>query len=350
MERNHGSAVSSATGGAQGRAAGPRVRPWYRRFVFRFTVASLALSLGGAFYVAQPIFGVETVATTLAVDPSSLRTTVERLVSLAPRTASHRQNLDLAADFIAGGFASAGVASERQVFTASRERYQNVVAHVGPSDGPRVVVGAHYDAAGPGIGADDNASGVAGLLEIARILASAKLATRVDLVAFTLEEPPFFRAPAMGSAVYAESLKKSGVVVRAMLCLEMIGFYTDAPASQRYPVAPLSLLYPSRGNFAVVVGRVGETSLVRTVKRSMAAATTVDVRSINAPRSLPGIDFSDHASFWDAGYPAVMISDTAFYRNANYHEASDTPDTLDYPRMASVVGAVAAAVRALSGP
>jgi hypothetical protein len=133
-----------------------------------------------------------------------------------------------------------------------------------------------------------------------------------------------------------------------MVCLEMIGFFSDADGSQRFPLPGLGLLYPTRGDFITVVGGLGEAGLVRTVKRAMAQASDLPVRSINAPSFLPGVDFSDHLNYWEFGFDAVMVTDTAFYRNANYHQATDTAATLDFARMAKVVEGVRAAVVALA--
>ena len=147
----------------------------------------------------------------------------------------------------------------------------NVVARVGPEDGDRIVLGAHYDTCGPLPGADDNASGVAGLIELTRLLAAASPKTRVDLVAFTLEEPPYFRTRNMGSAVHARSL--AGARLRGMIAIEMIGYFTDAPNSQAYPSPLLRLAYPSVGNFIAVVGRFGDGGLTRTISRAMRRAS-----------------------------------------------------------------------------
>jgi len=171
---------------------------------------------------------------------------------------------------------------------------------------------------------------------------------RVELVAYSLEEPPHFRTESMGSAVHAASLEAKKARVRAMISLEMIGCFSDEKDSQAYPLGVLKLLYPSTGNFIAVVGRIGGGRLVRVVKTAMRAATRLPVESINAPGFIPGIDFSDHLSYWEHGYPAVMVTDTAFYRNPRYHTSDDTPDTLDYERMALVVDGVVAAVRALT--
>jgi len=278
------------------------------------------------------------------VDPTRLEAHVRALVSFSPRNETHPENLDRAAAWISRELQDTGGRVEDQAFEANGAVYRNVLAHFGPESRERIVVGAHYDAAGPYPGADDNASGIAALIELARLLGETPPSIHVELVAFTLEEPPSFTTPAMGSAVHAASLRKRGISVRAMIALEMIGYFTDAPGSQEYPVSILKLFYPTRGNFIGVVGKLGQGSLVRRVRRAMRRASPLPVHAISAPISLPGVDFSDHRSYWEAGYEAVMITDTAFYRNPNYHAADDTPETLDYARMAMVVEGVYGAV------
>lgn len=279
--------------------------------------------------------------------PARLQADVRALAErFGPRDAAHADNLRAAADYVAAQLKAAGAAAERQEFRAGNATYSNVVTHFGPADAPRLVVGAHYDAAGPYPGADDNASGVAGLIELARRLRDTPLRLRIDLVAFCLEEPPFFGSDSMGSAVYARGLKQAGARVHGMIALEMIGYFTDAKDSQQFPDPALRALYPNEGNFIAVVGRAQETDFVRRLQAAMRAASPLAVHSLNAPASTPGVALSDHASFWAAGYPGVMITDTAFFRNPHYHTASDTPDTLDYKRMAQVVAGVEAAIRA----
>lgn len=327
----------------------PRARASLRRRVLRTLGSLLALVGAVVGYVTQPLLGVERVPVATRVDPARLEQHVRRLaVECAPRDVAHPQNLARAAEFVRAELSARAGSAELQPFQVAGRTYHNVVCVFGPPEAERLVVGAHYDAAEPGIGADDNASGVAGLIELAGLLARDELALRVELVAFALEEPPHFRTRSMGSYVHAQALRASGARVRAMLSLEMIGCFRDEPGSQSYPAPGLALLYPSRGDFIAVVSCFGQAGLVRVVKRAMAGAMELSVRSINAPRALPGIDFSDQLNYWDAGFDALMITDTAFYRNANYHEASDTPETLDYARMAVVVEGVHAAVLALA--
>lgn len=281
--------------------------------------------------------------TTAATAPR-LRHDVAMLAErFAPRDAAHPRNLRAASEYIVAGFKAAGLAPQTQHIEAAGD-YVNVVAALGPADAPRFVVGAHYDVAGPYPGADDNASGVAGLLELARRLARETFTLRVELVAFCLEEPPHFGLDTMGSHAYAQRLRREGAKVEAMLSLEMIGYFADAKGSQQYPHPAFRALYPNRGNFIAVVGRWQETALVRRTARAMRRASPLPVETFSGPASTPGLALSDHASFWAAGYTAAMVTDTAFLRNPHYHTAGDTPDTLDYTRMAQVIDGLTAAI------
>ena len=322
------------------------------RTLLLFIAVLVGLAGGGALYLTQPVYSaVRNQSTGAVVAPGRLQAHVKMLSeTLAPRHWQAPENLDRVAGYIVKQLIKAGGRVTEQVYTVERAgRFRNVIASFGPQQGPRVIVGAHYDAHGPTPGADDNASGVAGLIELGRLLGETKtLGSRVDLVAFTLEEPPYYGTTHMGSWVHAAALKREGAVVRAMISLEMIGYFTEAPDSQRFPHPLLGLFYPSRGDFITVVGRVGQGAVVRQVKKAMQRATYLDVYSITAPVRLPGVDFSDHRSFWAHGYRAVMITDTAFYRNDRYHTPRDTADTLDYDRMAEVVRAVHHAVVALA--
>ncbi len=255
---------------------------------------------------------------------------------LVPRSWRHRANMERAADYIAESLQKSGGRVETQPFSAAGQTYKNILAAFGPDREPWIVVGAHYDVAGDGPGADDNASAVAGLLELGRLLGSRPLTRRVLLAAYCLEEPPFFGSSRMGSAVHARSLKEAGRKIELMICLEMIGYFSDQPGSQLFPFPLLRLFYPSKGNFIMVVDRLTSAHGPR-LRGSMQAGTTLPVYAINAPSFLWGIGLSDHRSFWKAGFDAVMITDTAFYRNRAYHTSEDTADRLDYERMARVV-------------
>lgn len=274
----------------------------------------------------------------MKADPRRLRQYVTTLSEeLVPRDAEHPANMDRTASFIHAHFETYADEVKDQPYTAGPIGVRNVRAFFGPDTEERIIIGAHYDVAGPYPGADDNASGVAGLMELARLFAGETLPMQVELVSYPLEEPPYFYTRKMGSFIHARSLKEEGIKVRAMLALEMIGYFKDEPGSQHYPLFLLRPFYPSKGNFIAVVGKLFQRRIVKTVREAMRGATPLPVESINAPRLLPGIALSDHLNYWWAGYPAAMITDTAFYRNPNYHTPFDTPDTLDYKRMAQVV-------------
>lgn len=226
------------------------------------------------------------------------------------------------------------------------EEYRNVIAKFGPDTADVIVIGAHYDSFDELPAADDNASGVAGLIEVARLLSNRQMKRRVELVGYTLEEPPYFRTEHMGSAVHARALKAAGKSVSLMLSLECIGYFSDAPNSQAFPVSALGALYPTTGDFIALVGHYRDGALAQRVRETMRRATALPVHSINAPGFVAGIDFSDHLNYWNEGFVGMMVTDTAFMRNKNYHTEDDTPEKLDYRRMADVVRGVTAAVLA----
>lgn len=219
------------------------------------------------------------------------------------------------------------------------ETFHNIIIRFGPDTQHVTVIGAHYDTHEELPGADDNASGVAGLIELARLLSQTKLDSRVELVAYTLEEPPYYATENMGSYIHAKSMKDAGKDVTLMMSLEMIGYFSDEPDSQHYPVPYLDWIYPNKGNFIGLVSNLSNMGTVRDVKKGFKQGTDLPVYSINAPAFIPGIDFSDHRNYWAMGYPAIMITDTAFARNTAYHTVYDTADRLDYKKMAQVVEA-----------
>jgi Zn-dependent M28 family amino/carboxypeptidase len=210
-----------------------------------------------------------------------------------------------------------------------------------------VVVGAHYDSVPQTPGADDNASGVAALLALAESWAKAAPERTVRFVAFANEEPIYFQTELMGSRVYAKMCKARGDKIVAMLSLESMGYFSDEKKSQKYPF-PLSLFYPSRGNFIAVVGNRESKALVTRVAKVMRATKALPVERASLPGKLQGVGWSDHWAFWQEGYPAAMITDTAPFRNPHYHRGTDTAEKLDYVRLAAAVRGLAAAIVDLS--
>ena len=328
-----------------------------RRLAVILAVPLLLLAAVGLF-VRQPVFP-GTGLSWSGADPSRLERDVRVLsIRLAPRDPDHLAHLDGAGDYLKAELTAAGGTVTEQTYRFSefnqrnksveRGPFRNIIARFGPDTAERIVIGAHYDGFGPFPAADDNASGSAGLLELARLLGKSPPPLRTELVAYSTEEPPYFGTPHMGSVQHAVFLKKTGVKVRAMISLEMIGYFSDAPGSQAYPIPLLRLFYPGRGDFITVVGDLRSIGLTRRVKRAMASSADLPVYSITAPVSVPGIDYSDHASYWEQGFPAVMINDTAFYRNLQYHKPGDTAERLDYRRMAQVVDGAFGAVQSLA--
>ncbi len=279
----------------------------------------------------------------IPVDRERLLHDVQTLTAIIPpRNAKNVASLDESAGYILTEFRKTGGRVEIQRFVQDGKEYKNVICSFGPEAGERIIVGAHYDVWGDQPGADDNASGIAGLLELSRLVRSSKaeLKFRIDFVAYTLEEAQFFKHPFArhyGSYIHAKSLADARISVRAMICLEMIGYFSDRPNSQKFPLSFLRWFYPDRGNFIAVVGKWGQGRLIKKVKKLLASSSQVPVESLTAMSIIPGVSFSDHQSYWKFGYPAVMITDSAFYRNKNYHKPSDTADTLDYERMSEVV-------------
>jgi len=250
-------------------------------------------------------------------------------------------SLQATTDYLRRNLVHAGYSVREQSYNAGGDAVSNLeVELVGSSSGEGiVVVGAHYDSVAGTVGADDNATGVAATLELARLLRASKLRRAVRFVFFVNEEPPFFQTEEMGSLVYARKLHHDGAAVSAMISLEMLGFYSDAPGSQKYP-APLSLFYPDRGNFIGFVGNGDSRALLRRAVRRFRESAKFPSEGVAAPESWPGVGWSDHWSFWQQGYPAIMITDTALFRNPYYHTPQDTSDRLDFQRMVRVVEGV----------
>lgn len=312
----------------------------------RLALPPALLLLGALLWTIQPVWPGSAPAGPPEVDAGRLRLDVEFLAgTLALRNHAHPETLGRAAGYIERRFHEAGAAVEVAPYEVDGATVRNVIARFGPPGDHPVVIGAHYDADERTPGADDNASGIAGLLALADHFRTAPPRVPVELVAYCFEEDPYFGTENMGSRRHARSLRLAGREPQLVMVLEMIGYFTDRPGSQRYPVDAMEWIYPERGDFVAVVGNYASAGEVRLVKAGMLEAGSVPVEAIAAPASLPGVDQSDHASYWHEGMPAVMITDTAYYRNPNYHGAGDLPGTLDYRRMAGVVRAVRQVVK-----
>lgn len=199
----------------------------------------------------------------------------------------------------------------------------------------RIVIGAHYDSFDQTPGADDNASAVAVLLELARaIKAEDKLTYTLEMVFYACEEPPFFGTEQMGSAYHARKLKEDKTPVQLMICFEMLGFFSEEPNSQDFPFWPMRWFYSNRGNFYLLVGNWASRKPTRALFKGLKALKSTNIyKKLIPPLKLPGLDWSDHRNYWAEGFPALMLTDAAFFRNKNYHQASDLPPTLDYAKM-----------------
>jgi Zn-dependent M28 family amino/carboxypeptidase len=278
-----------------------------------------------------------------AAKTDNLYKDVEFFTSLRPyRNYLNKQTLEKCVNYISKELKDAAGNIEIHEFEARGEKYKNVMATFGPQTKERIIIGAHYDVAGNQEGADDNASAVAGLLELARLFKAnePQLKCRYDFVAYCLEEPPFFWTEDMGSFRHAKKMHEEGVDVKLMVCLEMIGYFSEDSGSQSFPVPELKKHYPDKGNFIVVVGREEQKDVVDRFHGLMAKGAKIDVQKIAAPLSLGYIGMSDHSSYWRFNFPAIMINDTSMLRNPNYHRATDTIDTLDFGKMAAVVDGV----------
>lgn len=321
--------------------AEPRARVSPLRIALATVVALVFLVSCAGLWISGPVV-VRVPAVEVDATPSTarLRTDVERLCGpLSPRDAAHTENLDRAASWIYSEFHEAGLPVEVQRYRIGDRTYQNVIASVEGSDADRgaLIVGAHYDAYRELPGADDNASGVAVLLELARTRPRERPRRTWMFVAFSTEEPPHFGSERMGSAHFVRRLVERGTAVDLMVALDGVGRFSDEPGSQRFPLPGVGLLYPSRGDFIAVVGDMGSGAELRRVKTAVLATRSIPIHSFRAPRTVDGVDWSDHLPFRDAGFPAVLVTDTLFARHDDYHAPTDTPDRLDYERMAQVV-------------
>lgn len=265
---------------------------------------------------------------------------------LGERNIWHYENLQAAANYIKRSFIAQGYQPKIQSYEVEGKAVQNVAAELKGAElaSEIIIVGAHYDTILGSPGANDNGSGVAALIELAGLLVEQKLARTVRFVAFVNEEPPFFQTPDMGSHVYASRAKELDEHIVAMLAIETIGYYSNEKGSQKYPLAGLELIYPNVGNFIGFVANLASFPLLQKIVGSFRSHTQFPSEGIAAPMWLQGASWSDQYSFWQQGYPGIMVTDTALFRYPYYHSKDDTPNKIDYSRTARVIDGLAKVV------
>ena len=274
-------------------------------------------------------------------DTANIRKNLELIIN-TPKYRNHKNvsTLDTVADRIRLEFLNHTNRVSIQPYEANGQSYKNIIASFGPEDGKRVIVGAHYDVCREQDGADDNASGVAGILELARLLETQTLKYRIDLVAYTLEEPPYFNTKQMGSYIHAKSLHDANIPVKGMVSLEMIGYYSDKENSQGYPIGIMKWIYGDKGNFITIVQKSFCGEFAKEFKNLSFKNNSIPTKSFRTPWFLGGANLSDHQNYWKFGYSAVMVTNTAFFRNHNYHTNLDKLDALNIPKMGLAIDGV----------
>ena len=281
-------------------------------------------------------------------NPQDLKLSMEKIV-LRDGFRNHTDTLTLnaVAEYIFNEFATTGHQPVYQEFFVNEVKYKNVILRIGSKDLPTIVIGAHYDVCGEQQGADDNASGLVGLIEVAKQLKNFSGKHCLEFVAYTLEEPPYFATKAMGSYIHADNLIYDKRAVFGMISLEMLGYFSDEPNSQEYPINMMRWFYGDKADYIFITKKMFNGKFVRQFSKNYMNSKLIKTKKLGAPKSIAGIDFSDHRNYWHFGIDALMLTDTSFYRNKNYHKATDTLDTLDFVRMAKVVDALVVALKKL---
>jgi hypothetical protein len=309
-------------------------------------LAALLLVLAGAlwFMCYCPGAGKQQM-TPPQISADALRAHVVKLAGeIGERNTELPVRLAAAADYIEQVWRAQGYAVKRHGYTAGGVECFNLEVQTAGA-GPVVLVGAHYDSVIGSPGANDNGTGVAALLELSRVFAR-ETSRAIRFVAFVNEEPPYFETPLQGSAVYARAARQRGDNIRVMISLETIGYFSDAPGSQQFPVPLFKLLYPTRGNYIAFVSDFRSRSAMHEAVRAFRAHTDFPVECAATYSGIPGVGWSDHAPFWREGYRAFMVTDTAPYRYAHYHTEDDTPDKVNYAALARVTRGMAGVLAA----
>jgi hypothetical protein len=287
-----------------------------------------------------------------------LRAKVQELAGeIGERNMWHYAALNAAADFIEDSFSQAGLRTRRDSYETRGQPCHNVEAEIQGDRPEIIVIGAHYDSVFGSPGANDNGSGAAAVLALAQRFAARETERSrpqrtpnktLRFVAFVNEEPPYFLSGEMGSQVYARRCKERGDKISAMISLETIGYFSDAPHSQTYPSPGLGMFYPNVGDFIGFVSNVKSRALLRRVITSFRKHAKIPSEGASLPAFIPGVSWSDQWSFWQHGYPAIMVTDTAPFRYPYYHSSNDTPDKLDYDRFALVVSGMEKVIQDLA--
>jgi peptidase M28-like protein len=329
----------------------------FRQITFsllRVTAALAAITLLTWWFMIRMPGKNPTSVAPLSADEISLKEELTGYVqalagTIGERNIPHYPALNAAVEFIEKTFAGAGLQSRRDTYAVNGRECHNLEAQITGRSRDIVVIGAHYDSVYGAPGANDNATGVAGVLALARRFAQAQPEKTIRFVAFANEEPPYFQTADMGSLVYASRCKANGDRISAMISLETIGYFSDAPGSQVYPSPGLGAFYPKTANFIGLVGNLSSRRLVRQAVKIFRDTGKLPSQAAAVPAFIPGVGWSDHWAFWQNGYPAIMVTDTALFRYSHYHEATDTPDKIDYDRFALVVSGMQRVVASLAG-
>ena len=328
---------------------------WNRGSWIRLFLLFMLIGLGLAYMISMTGKSYHGLLPPLTEDEASLRNTLQRDVEklageIGIRNVRQYGNLSAAADYLEASFTEAGYLVYLQGFKVDGKTVYNIEAEIKGLERPGeiIVVGAHYDTIEGSPGANDNATGAAAVLALARSFSGQKTSRTLRFIEFVNEEPPYYQTPQMGSWVYAKRLRERGEKIIAMLSLETIGYYSDEEKSQGYPF-PFSLFYPSTGNFIAFVGNISSRSLVRELVSSFRKHTQFPSEGGALWGSIEGVGWSDHWSFWEEGYPAVMVTDTALFRYPEYHTTRDTPDKVKYEHLARVVSGLEKVVADLAG-
>ena len=327
------------------------VRLVRRTFLGVIAAAAVAIALVWWLMIRMPEKNVVTAAP-LSPDEialrEELRADVQKLAGeIGERNMWHYPQLNAAADFIENSFLRAGLRPRRDTYEIRGQACHNIETEIRGKRPEIILIGAHYDSVFGSPGANDNGSGVAATLALARRFAGRKTEHTLRFVAFVNEEPPYFLSDEMGSFIYAGRCKARGDKIPVMISLETIGYFSDAPNSQSYPSPGLGIFYPKVGNFIGFVGNVRSRSLLRRVIAAFRKYAKIPSEGAALPSFIPGVSWSDQRSFWRHGYPGIMVTDTAPFRYPYYHSAEDTPDKLDYDRFALVVSGMEKVIEGL---